>query len=111
MLGLPSSMRSVKILALTESCPSLVSVINILKCFPCVENLYIEKTKQHAVVLDLDRIECLDHHLKKIMLKGYRGNKIELEFAKFFVLNAKVLEVIMFRAHRNEWRINDGSYL
>lgn len=98
----PTSLRTVKILALDTI--HLGSVIDLLKCFPCVEKLYIKyglvdglKFTQH--VDPLIPIECLHLHLKKIVLKGYRGKKEDLEFAKFFVLNAKVLELVMFRTH------------
>jgi hypothetical protein len=41
-----------------------------------------------------DYIECLDLHLKKLVLINYRGFTRDVEFAKFFLLNARVLEVL-----------------
>jgi hypothetical protein len=41
----------------------------------------------------LDLIECLELHLKKVELKNYDGTKsLSVDFAKFFVLNAKMLK-------------------
>jgi hypothetical protein len=45
----------------------------------------------------LDPIECLEAHLKVIVLVTYQGKGPDLNFAKFFVLNAKVLKVMKFR--------------
>lgn len=41
-------------------------------------------------------IECLDHHLKKVVLVGYEGRKRELQLARFLVSNARVLKVMKF---------------
>jgi hypothetical protein len=41
----------------------------------------------------LDPIECFELHLKKVVLKNYNGyQKPCIDFAKFFILNAKVLK-------------------
>jgi hypothetical protein len=41
----------------------------------------------------LDPIECLELHLQKVVLKNYDGTKSpSIDFANFFVLNAKVLK-------------------
>ena len=41
----------------------------------------------------LDQIECLDLHLKEVVLKNYDGlQKSCIYFTRFFVLNAKVLK-------------------
>ena len=39
-----------------------------------------------------DPIECLELHLKKIVVNDYRGMRADVDFAKFFILNAKVLK-------------------
>ena len=36
-------------------------------------------------------IECVEAHLKKVVFKSYVGYENQLDFARFFVLNAKVL--------------------
>jgi hypothetical protein len=41
----------------------------------------------------LDPIECFELHLKKVVLKNYDGYKKPcIDFAKFFILNVKVLK-------------------
>ena len=39
-------------------------------------------------------IECLDLHLKEIILNYYQGTSPEVKFAKFFVLNASALKLM-----------------
>lgn len=39
-----------------------------------------------------DSLECLDLHLKKLRLSCYHGTRTHLEFAKFLLSNARVLE-------------------
>ncbi|KAF8653484.1 hypothetical protein HU200_062233 [Digitaria exilis] len=102
-LSLTTSMRTVKILALESLEPNLDSVVDFLKCFPCVEKLYLtcnlQKTmKNERAYNPLDPIECLEVHLKKVVVNNYRGLRPEVDFAKFFVLNAKVLKGMEFAA-------------
>jgi hypothetical protein len=44
----------------------------------------------------LEPIKCLETHFKKLVLKNYKGDEEDVNFAKFFVLNAKVLNEIKF---------------
>ena len=48
------------------------------------------------------RIECLDHHLKKLQISYYSGKRSHVEFAKFFVLNAGVLESLVLDVYPNK---------
>ena len=41
------------------------------------------------------RIECLDHHLKKLRITYYSGKRPHFEFANFLVLNAGLLESLV----------------
>ena len=46
----------------------------------------------------LDLIECLDLHLKRIVMGFYTGNKSHVDIASFFILNARVLESMILVA-------------
>ena len=43
-----------------------------------------------------DPVKCLETHLEELVFKDYKGSEQEVWFAKFFVLNAKVLKKIKF---------------
>ncbi|CAL4964415.1 unnamed protein product [Urochloa decumbens] len=93
-----TTMRSVKVLALRLHSLSLHLAINFMKCFPCLEKLYIKThiaTENMRLHNSLGRNECLDFHLKKLRIKHYLGKGSHLAFAKFFVLNASVLESLV----------------
>ncbi|CAN6179323.1 unnamed protein product, partial [Urochloa humidicola] len=95
-LNLTTVVHSVKVLALTQMDLSLDKIINFLKCFPCTENLYIktrnvgEKNTWCHKYKNL--FGTLEIRLKKIVLRYYRGNTSHVNFAKFFVLNARMLQ-------------------
>nr|CAB3500301.1 unnamed protein product [Digitaria exilis] len=97
-LSLTTLMRTVKILALESLGPNLDSVVDFLKCFPCVDKLYImafdreETLKNERAYNPLDPMECLELHLKKVTFNNYDCLMPYVDFAKFFVLNAKVLK-------------------
>ncbi|EMS64579.1 hypothetical protein TRIUR3_19650 [Triticum urartu] len=103
-----NSMRTVKVLALRSSADKLHAVLNILRWFPCLERLHVTFGKHH----DMDQqnepqhdplhpIECLEAHLKKVVFKPFEGYGKQVEFARFFVLNAKVLDKIEFEAYNH----------
>jgi len=100
-LSLTTLMPTVKVLSLVSLGPNLDSVVHFLKCFPCVEKLYItshtQKNMKNARSYDpLNPIECLELHLKKVVINNYHGMRPDVDFAKFFVLNAKMLREMIF---------------
>ncbi|CAL4950699.1 unnamed protein product [Urochloa decumbens] len=97
-LSVATTMCSVKVLALKLHSLSLHMAINFMKCFPCLEKLYIKtriSTENVELHNSLDRNECLDFHLKKLRIRHYSGKRSHLAFARFFVLNASVLESLV----------------
>jgi hypothetical protein len=63
----------------------------------------------------LDPIECLELHLKKVVLMNYDGSKRpSVEFAKFFVLNSKLLkemEIEVLNKRNDKWMANQRKQL
>jgi hypothetical protein len=47
----------------------------------------------------LHPVVCLQTHLKKVVLKSFIGYKEQVDFAMFFLLNAKVLNKIEFEEY------------
>ncbi|KAK1696149.1 hypothetical protein QYE76_012846 [Lolium multiflorum] len=90
--------RTVKILAVNTHALCLDVVIGLLRCFPCLEKLYIKSRgrgefnvwrKKH-----LGFTSSFDIRLKKISWEYYRGIKSHVDFATFFVENAKVYSFV-----------------
>ena len=50
-----------------------------------------------------DVIRSLDIRLKTISWRYYRGIKSHVDFATFFVENAKVLELMTLEVHKNDY--------
>jgi len=87
-------------------------------------NFAIVELQSHMVVpqsmrilnheMDDNRIECLHHHLKKVVLKGYSGRKHEMQLAIFLVRHARVLEVLKFLCENEcstKWLTNQKRQL
>ncbi|CAL5091939.1 unnamed protein product [Urochloa decumbens] len=83
----------VKVLALSMD-PSLDEVIDLMKCSPRLETLYIEAGRADVWCHYRDRnlVGDLDIGLKKVVFTNYRGKMSHVKIAKFFVLNARLLE-------------------
>ncbi|TVU11779.1 hypothetical protein EJB05_45381, partial [Eragrostis curvula] len=92
---------NVKILAIHNFRLSLDMVICLIQSFACLEKLYIQTSNvpdgknlwRHK---HRDLIKHLNIRLKTIVLKKYRGVKSQASFATFFILNAKMLEFMVF---------------
>ncbi|XP_066395707.1 uncharacterized protein [Miscanthus floridulus] len=101
-VGMTTVVHSVKVLALSDVKLSLVAIIDLLKCFPCLEKLYIKATSgwvENAWYHKYQKlIGTLDIRLRKIVLANYQGSKSHIDFAKFFVSNARVLESMRLQA-------------
>ncbi|KAF6988099.1 hypothetical protein CFC21_005678 [Triticum aestivum] len=108
---IPSSLKvticTVKVLALHFFSPDLDAVLDILRCFPCLEKLYVFRHYFTWAAIEnvpryesLDPIKCLERHLKVLVLKNYKGGEEDVGFAKFFVLNAKVVKEINFQVYK-----------
>uniref|UniRef100_A0A0D9WXR2 Uncharacterized protein n=1 Tax=Leersia perrieri TaxID=77586 RepID=A0A0D9WXR2_9ORYZ len=115
-VSMAMSVSTVKILILLSDGPNLAAVVNLLKCFPYLEKIYVRVSLKIAVKNELRNflprpVQCLEHHLKSIVLKRYQAKTPVVNFAKFFILNAKVLEVMKFGVqditHDNEKWMNN----
>ncbi|VAI54379.1 unnamed protein product [Triticum turgidum subsp. durum] len=111
-----NSMRTLKVLALKPSGDKLLATLNILRWFPYLEKLCIifhkhyEMHEQNEPPYDpLYPIECLESHLKKVVFKSFQGYRRQVEFARIFVLNAKVLDKMEFEVY-NHYRSEMVAY-
>ena len=96
-VDLTTKMHSVRVLVLDYT--NLDIVVNFLKCFPCLERLHVFFRFQKMSYNNRgeydppEPIECLELHLKEVLFNNYGGTvPLCIDFAKFFVLNAKVLK-------------------
>ncbi|XP_047043130.1 putative F-box/LRR-repeat protein At5g02700 [Lolium rigidum] len=119
-VSLTTKIHTMKVLVLDSTGPNLDAVVDFLKCFPCLVRLYIishpTKDMNNARKYDrLDPIECLELHLKKVVLMNYDGSKRpSVEFAKFFVLNSKLLkemEIEVLNKRNDKWMANQRKQL
>ncbi|XP_034579036.2 putative F-box/LRR-repeat protein At4g15060 [Setaria viridis] len=91
--SLTTVVPSVRVLALSHMKPCLDVVINLMKCFPHLENLHMKITHDGEENAWSHKYrEPIDILLRKIVLAYFHDRKLHIEFAKFFVMNASVLE-------------------
>uniref|UniRef100_A0A0D9VCW5 Uncharacterized protein n=1 Tax=Leersia perrieri TaxID=77586 RepID=A0A0D9VCW5_9ORYZ len=73
---------------------------SFLRCFPNVETLCVESEESPGQTCSIDTkfwqetgtIECIQSHLKMIILREFQGDQTEFSFLKFIAENARVLE-------------------
>ncbi|XP_047050802.1 F-box/LRR-repeat protein At3g26922-like [Lolium rigidum] len=97
---------TVNMLAIDLFLLDLDTVIELMKCFPCLEKLYIQSVQAEKNLWrrkHRNLIKCFDIRLKTIGLGSYRGIKSEVDFVTFFVLNAKVLELMIVQIHPGDY--------
>ncbi|KAM0888318.1 hypothetical protein ACQ4PT_028431 [Festuca glaucescens] len=101
--GLAMVVRTVKVLAIRMEPLNLDVVIELMRCFPCLEKLYIQgwstREKNLWRCKHRELIKCFDIRLKTIVISTYNGFWSEVNFATFFVLNAKSLELMIFEVN------------
>ncbi|XP_037441119.1 F-box protein At5g03100-like [Triticum dicoccoides] len=92
---------AVKFLYVRITCLDIGTTLQLLRCFPCLEKLYIQQSISGDLNLwkrkHRDLIKCLDLRLKKVVMQYYRGIRAQVNFATFFILNAKMLELMSFK--------------
>ncbi|KAI4991174.1 hypothetical protein ZWY2020_039545 [Hordeum vulgare] len=121
LTSLTPNLHVVKVLAIESNGPNLEQLVGFLRCFPCLEKLYI-KALIRSLLLHIrigpmvdtvihynNHIKCLDLHLLEITLNSYRGSFPDIIFARLFVIRARVLKLMRFALHlsrKNEWFVD-----
>ncbi|CAN6203591.1 unnamed protein product [Urochloa humidicola] len=105
---------TVKNLAVNIFTLSLDVIIDLMRCFPCLEKLYIQSHQGGENNLWCRKHRDLIIRLKTVVLNNYRGIKSQVNFATFFVLNAKMLESMRFQGgcyNEQKWFLADQHRL
>nr|XP_029121200.1 F-box/FBD/LRR-repeat protein At3g26920-like isoform X2 [Elaeis guineensis]XP_029121202.1 F-box/FBD/LRR-repeat protein At3g26920-like isoform X2 [Elaeis guineensis] len=110
MVGnLRTAMNSLRNLALSvdfNDYDQVKIVPDLLRCFPCLEILDVQVVgtcchrEDSAFWEQQGSLDCLDHHLKRITIKGFEGHRTDLAFAKFIIAKARTLK--LEKGHRDE---------
>ncbi|XP_051192866.1 F-box/LRR-repeat protein At3g26922 [Lolium perenne] len=75
-------------------------LVTLLRCFPNIETLHIESLTEPTgrnrakFWCEVSTVECIESHVKKMVIHEYRGEQCELEFIKFISRNAQELQTL-----------------
>ncbi|CAN6225666.1 unnamed protein product [Urochloa humidicola] len=99
-VSLATTLPTVRVLAL-EDVDCIDDVGNFLRCFPCLEKLYVSVSNGFRSVGSYDKenpIHCLEHHLKMVAISGYEDKRSHVKLTKFFLRSARVLQLMKFKS-------------
>ncbi|KAJ4775338.1 F-box/RNI-like/FBD-like domains-containing protein [Rhynchospora pubera] len=94
-------LSSVKTLAIAKEHYLGKTIPDLLRCFPCLENLYIMKYYGKGVRYYSDKdiwddqcyFSFLDH-LKSVTIKGFSSDESDVEMLRYLILHGKVLKKV-----------------
>ncbi|KAM3411706.1 hypothetical protein ACQJBY_003395 [Aegilops geniculata] len=113
VVSLTMVVPTIKILAVHMNF-NLDMVIELLKCFVCLEKLYMKIQTDSPAGTNFWRhkhrnfLTSQDISLKTLVLGHYRGIQAQVNFVTFFILNAKLLESIRLEVDSRDY--NDGFF-
>ncbi|CAM0880655.1 unnamed protein product [Alopecurus aequalis] len=92
--------HTVKVLAVNMGALKLDAIVGLMRFFPCLEKLHVESSASSDTnfwrLKYRNLIKCLDLRLKIIVLDWYIGTGSHINFATFFIQNARMLELMTF---------------
>ncbi|CAM0949231.1 unnamed protein product [Alopecurus aequalis] len=92
---LAKAVSTVKSLAVYMSTLSLDMIIELMRCFPCLEMLYVRGySPAEQNVWGRKHQNLIGSRLKSVVVEYYKGYKSDIDFVTFFVLNARLLELM-----------------
>ncbi|KAJ4820977.1 F-box/RNI-like/FBD-like domains-containing protein [Rhynchospora pubera] len=95
-------LSSVKVLAINMEQSFNKTLLDLLRCFPCLEKLFILKYGGSCYKTHVDKEIWNEHsslsfldHLKTVTVKGYYNSQSDLELLRYLVGHGKVLRKII----------------
>uniref|UniRef100_A0ACD5U0V9 Uncharacterized protein n=1 Tax=Avena sativa TaxID=4498 RepID=A0ACD5U0V9_AVESA len=105
--NLTTVVGTVKVLAIHMLNFNLDMLIGLMRCFPCLEKLYMKRSQSGEKNLwrrkHLNFLRSHEIRLKTVVMGWYRGIRAQVNFASFLVLNARVLESIRLKVARCDY--------